>query len=406
MGNPARLGLIPAHAGKTPLPFRLRSRGRAHPRSRGENSLHAPICCAKFGSSPLTRGKRHPRIRLGLPAGLIPTHAGKTKLPRSESCRTSAHPRSRGENLGTAWIDVVPSGSSPLTRGKHRDLRRIEREAGLIPTHAGKTFRRAGRCSSHRAHPHSCGENFGLRGRGPRNGGSSPLMRGKLAAEGLDRRAARLIPAHAGKTGAVRWSRFRCRAHPRSRGENIDLWAQIYLLDGSSPLARGKLPGVRIPERRLRLIPAHAGKTSGGPPRSRRSPAHPRSRGENDICLSMGTEGRGSSPLTRGKPLRILRLPGLVRLIPAHAGKTERAESTAATSRAHPHSRGENPATPGSSLGSRGSSPLTRGKQQQGRKGRRCVRLIPTHAGKTRRHTPPSRTTEAHPHSRGENSPR
>ena len=221
MGNPARLGLIPAHAGKTPLPFRLRSRGRAHPRSRGENSLHAPICCAKFGSSPLTRGKRHPRIRLGLPAGLIPTHAGKTKLPRSESCRTSAHPRSRGENLGTAWIDVVPSGSSPLTRGKHRDLRRIEREAGLIPTHAGKTFRRAGRCSSHRAHPHSCGENWGCSLVAVSLPGSSPLARGKHRPLGTDLPPGRLIPARAGKTSRRTHPRTSAPAHPRSRGENF-----------------------------------------------------------------------------------------------------------------------------------------------------------------------------------------
>ena len=58
---------------------------------------------------------------------------------------------------------------------------------------------------------------------------------------GCRRRARlRLIPAHAGKTpGTTFWYHFPA-AHPRSRGENeiTDLQAQI--TDGSSPLTRGK----------------------------------------------------------------------------------------------------------------------------------------------------------------------
>ena len=50
----------------------------AHPRSRGENDLEMPGLIGRFGSSPLTRGKREPAPRLGEPARLIPAHAGKT----------------------------------------------------------------------------------------------------------------------------------------------------------------------------------------------------------------------------------------------------------------------------------------------------------------------------------------
>ena len=51
-------------------------------------------------------------------------------------------------------------------------------------------------------------------------------------------------------------------AHPRSRGENVDLTAFWDTLPGSSPLTRGKLeaPGADLTARGL--IPAHAGKTA------------------------------------------------------------------------------------------------------------------------------------------------
>ena len=70
-------------------------------------------------------------------------------------------------------------------------------------------------------------------------------------------------------------------------------------------------------------------------------------------------------------------------LIPAHAGKTESENRPDTGEEAHPRSRGEN--TPAAKLPamSTGSSPLTRGKLKpvDDRADRR--RLIPAHAGKT-----------------------
>ena len=51
---------------------------------------------------------------------------------------------------------------------------------------------------------------------------------------------------------------------------------------------------------------------------------------------------RGSSPLTRGKRLHQDPFVMTVRLIPAHAGKTSTAVSTMTVPGAHPRSRGEN----------------------------------------------------------------
>ena len=50
---------------------------------------------------------------------------------------------------------------------------------------------------------------------------------------------------------------------------------------GSSPLTRGKLAEKVLQAAEMRLIPAHAGKTTRTPDRLPWIPAHPRSRGEN-----------------------------------------------------------------------------------------------------------------------------
>ena len=70
------------------------------------------------------------------------------------------------------------------------------------------------------------------------------------------------------------------------------------------------------------LIPAHAGKTARGLAVYGLIAAHPRSRGENSGKLRYSKVVEGSSPLTRGKPVvaEPLNLQG--GLIPAHAGKT------------------------------------------------------------------------------------
>ena len=71
---------------------------RAHPRSRGENGPQTAENVARYGSSPLTRGKRRPRDKSLIALRLIPAHAGKTTRQGEVCAGQSAHPRSRGEN--------------------------------------------------------------------------------------------------------------------------------------------------------------------------------------------------------------------------------------------------------------------------------------------------------------------
>ena len=132
-------GLIPAHAGKTRPRNHQDQGGGAHPRSRGENFSRPKVTPLLPGSSPLTRGKRVQLGKLRRRIGLIPAHAGKTTCKGPGSRGGAAHPRSRGENVASLGRVGESPGSSPLTRGKPGDLGHHQRRGGLIPAHAGKT---------------------------------------------------------------------------------------------------------------------------------------------------------------------------------------------------------------------------------------------------------------------------
>ena len=437
-------GLIPAHAGKTLIGETAAVIDTAHPRSRGENEMDRATARIPAGSSPLTRGKRRGSRSGPRPARLIPAHAGKTSSLSAPRQSTAAHPRSRGENRFTLKTLSLYVGSSPLTRGKQDPSPRRARRPGLIPAHAGKTYRYRQTKQGSGAHPRSRGENRPVCEATRPACGSSPLTRGKRH-EGLVHPDPRgLIPAHAGKTPGSPRRPGRPWAHPRSRGENKYGTRVGMAWRGSSPLTRGKRhPRADwIPTHRL--IPAHAGKTRCPSRRVRLGAAHPRSRGENSDHGLAGGEDAGSSPLTRGKRPAQQPRNALRGLIPAHAGKTRLRRPTPAWTRAHPRSRGENqngeettpprkgssPLTRGKRAGSRtrangwrahprsrgendiclsmgtegrGSSPLTRGKRRPCWARRPRPGLIPAHAGKTRRSTVSHSTPRAHPRSRGEN---
>ena len=213
--------------------------------------------------------------------------------------------------------------------------------------------------------------------------GSSPLTRGKPASGLGIPWGSGLIPAHAGKTMRRTRSRTKVGAHPRSRGENRVL-TEVQLFGHW-------------------LIPAHAGKTDVTRARCCVTGAHPRSRGENTHPRLGIVGGRGSSPLTRGKPVETVGEvldPGL---IPAHAGKTTRGVLRARRAWAHPRSRGENFMAALDILTGAGSSPLTRGKQRRKQDERSDPGLIPAHAGKTCSRRTAGSSRRAHPRSRGEN---
>ncbi len=236
-----RVGLIPAHAGKTTRTPPQAMRTAAHPRSRGENENCSVLAVLTPGSSPLTRGKQPVRLDQVAPQRLIPAHAGKTFKHCGVPSGLRAHPRSRGENRMGRTTSQGACGSSPLTRGKRAISGCVARMV--------------------LAHPRSRGENCQRSGWSFRSSGSSPLTRGKLQGGDPVRLLTRLIPAHARKTLTPGSCPSDTSAHPRSRGENRPGGKPQLSTQGSSPLTRGKRSHHGGYDKRRGLIPAHAGKT-------------------------------------------------------------------------------------------------------------------------------------------------
>ncbi len=397
-----RPGLIPARAGRTPIPARSTRGTRAHPRSRGEDGPGARPAHPDWGSSPLARGG-HRRERRGPRArGLIPARAGRTWGVIEENWSGRAHPRSRGEDGSSHALHTSRSGSSPLARGGRTAPHLHRCGAGLIPARAGRTAWSA-RCRPGRgAHPRSRGEDTPTAATPAHGWGSSPLARGGLPGEGARDGRDGLIPARAGRTSmSSAWSTER-RAHPRSRGEDRCGVRGCHGEGGSSPLARGGLGALRHAPQGLGLIPARAGRTDVRRRSSVSVRAHPRSRGEDLGRNVSDVSDGGSSPLARGGqafPQPELRDHGL---IPARAGRTRRGRPRCARAGAHPRSRGEDVDPVSAAPEISGSSPLARGGRPAAGKPSGLLGLIPARAGRTTGTWSRSPAWRAHPRSRGE----
>ena len=174
-------------------------------------------------------------------------------------------------------------------------------------------------------------------------------------------------------------------------------------LDGSSPLARGKLRGLEPHTVTRGFIPTRAGKMESGSGYFVGYAVHPHSRGENVSMKLISPSGHGSSPLARGKfgPTELVDLSG--GFIPTRAGKIQGHSSATLHTSVHPHSRGENPQYVQYQTCQAGSSPLARGKWSLAILSIHADRFIPTRAGKINGRLDEDPTPEVHPHSRGEN---
>ena len=260
-----RHGLIPACAGKT---LRLLGRRRgpgAHPRVCGENQVLRVAVDPESGSSPRVRGKQEGAGGEPCRVGLIPACAGKTGSPASLTSGGRAHPRVCGENEGALRSVLARWGSSPRVRGKLTPITIVAIPTRLIPACAGKTVRDRSRAAADRAHPRVCGENALVVWENVEGAGSSPRVRGKPIRSFTASRTLRLIPACAGKTLFSGRPGIQAAAHPRVCGENARVSVCGTVGVGSSPRVRGKRNYPSEEFMPLGLIPACAGKTSRTP---------------------------------------------------------------------------------------------------------------------------------------------
>ena len=91
------------------------------------------------GSSPHTRGAPPGRLSPARIPRIIPAYAGSTGTGRTLFCGGTDHPRIRGEHIAAAILSEARAGSSPHTRGAHRQDRGSRAVPGIIPAYAGST---------------------------------------------------------------------------------------------------------------------------------------------------------------------------------------------------------------------------------------------------------------------------
>ena len=213
--------------------------------------------------------------------------------------------------------------------------------------------------------------------------GSPPRMRGKPHHGGSSPRYERITPAHAGKTHIHQDKIRGLWDHPRACGENFVPVPHRIGRTGSPPRMRGKQKLSLGAAQLLRITPAHAGKTDL--PRSRRSqhPDHPRACGENPRPFARSMSPSGSPPRMRGKRHPMFEFLRELRITPAHAGKTWVPAPKVGAFTDHPRACGENMPKSSVESASRGSPPRMRGKHFRELLLLRRERITPAHAGKT-----------------------
>ena len=195
--------------------------------------------------------------------------------------------------------------------------------------------------------------------------GSSPHTRGALPFGSATEKWGGIIPAYAGSTPDCAGSDDLDRDHPRIRGEHRNAADCEWGHRGSSPHTRGARTASSAWLVRLGIIPAYAGSTAWDKAKASYYRDHPRIRGEHFSGRALMNSIVGSSPHTRGAPLMAELEANAVGIIPAYAGSTQAGKSTAESYGDHPRIRGEHSCLRPCRGRRPGSSPHTRGAQQQ-----------------------------------------
>ena len=318
---------------------------------------------------------------------------------------TRDHPRACGEHVisGLSFRSLL--GSSPRLRGTPRAVHGYADKRGIIPALAGNTLLASAVYTPEGDHPRACGEHVSALPPATALRGSSPRLRGTLAAHGRQDERPGIIPALAGNTASFDRSICSFRDHPRACGEHSpetllachqgdhpracgehrsDADRKIALL-GSSP----RLRGTPLLHHRRRgqcgIIPALAGNTASIARPSLRRGDHPRACGEHQMVLEQSPYPVGSSPRLRGTrspPSCSMLMPGI---IPALAGNTGNRKPRTVVVRDHPRACGEHTTMRFEVDCDSGSSPRLRGTRYDGNIDTSAIGIIPALAGNTHR---------------------
>ena len=247
----------------------------------GEHNLTPFSSGQNTGSSPHVRGARHPHRRNQIGRGIIPACAGSTEQGQGHPLHPGDHPRMCGEHLLPSLSDGAGSGSSPHVRGAPLIANRIHGITGIIPACAGSTHALHQPIIGSRDHPRMCGEHNGKLDNVSVPTGSSPHVRGARQCRGGGAEHVGIIPACAGSTITLNLSTTTGRDHPRMCGEHHAILQSVFADQGSSPHVRGALAAWLRTASSPGIIPACAGSTRSHGFDSWNRRDHPRMCGEH-----------------------------------------------------------------------------------------------------------------------------
>ena len=170
-------------------------------------------------------------------------------------------------------------------------------------------------------HPRVGGEKPARRRAFKRPTGSPPRGRGKVLAALMPENRLGITPAWAGKRYTSTVSMVACWDHPRVGGE------------------KPRKP--TMSRKRHRITPAWAGKRCRYGVCAHRGRDHPRVGGEKRWCTECSLAAKGSPPRGRGKVYSVYREVCYGGITPAWAGKRRSLYRNAGSSRDHPRMGGE-----------------------------------------------------------------
>ena len=268
-------------------------------------------------------------------------------------------------------------GSSPRVRGT------LAADGGsgefdrIIPACAGDAGQGSIRPCSTADHPRVCGGRDVCVDLATRRYGSSPRVRGTRRGGDAFRPRFRIIPACAGDASRSASHSIMSTDHPRVCGGRETNRDGRDIRNGSSPRVRGTRPGGTVRARQDRIIPACAGDAPTGTARWPRIADHPRVCGGRNLDGTYEKTEHGSSPRVRGTRARNPRSEQSPRIIPACAGD-------ATSRRFRPAHRSDHPRV----CGGRQRGLIVRTENR---------RIIPACAGDASRSTPSMAADTDHP---------
>ena len=135
----ARVGITPACAGNSCIPYALFLARQDHPRVCGEQSTSSPGACRTRGSPPRVRGTAA-GVRSDCPVrGITPACAGNSRRHFPPPLENGDHPRVCGEQPPPPLRRRRTTGSPPRVRGTDPMLAILFPPTGITPACAGNS---------------------------------------------------------------------------------------------------------------------------------------------------------------------------------------------------------------------------------------------------------------------------